>query len=287
MNGAEAQAMMDVHARSFAPAARALARADRARVARAYALCRIVDDLADDDGGLDAAARLALIERGVRGGTGGDPVADAALALFAERADGRFAFADLVAGVRGDVGAVRVADMAALDTYAQAVAGTVGIMVAALFDVPRRWHGRAAALGRAMQLTNICRDVAEDARAGRRYLPATLCPWEPEAVAAAGPAVRADVRCAVDALLHRADALYASGRAGLPALPPRLRLAVAVSAALYRGIGAEIRARGCDPLDARARVPAPRKAWLAAGAAVELAVPRPDMRRVALGGARA
>jgi phytoene synthase len=289
MSPAEAQAIMDRHARSFAPAARLLARGDRARVARLYALCRIADDLADADGGPQAAARLERIARQVRGGAGGDPVAREALALFAGRPDGRAAFADLVAGVRGDIGPVRMPDIPALDAYAHAVAGTVGVMVATLFDVPRAHHGRAADLGRAMQLTNICRDVAEDARAGRRYLPATLCPRSPEALAAPGADARAEIRGAVAALLDRAEALYASGRAGLPALPPRLRLSVAVSAALYRGIGDEIRARGCDPSQARARVPAPRKARLALGAAAGLVpVPVPARRhRPTRGDARA
>ncbi|KPP86731.1 MAG: phytoene synthase [Rhodobacteraceae bacterium HLUCCA08] len=278
MNPAEAQAIMDRHARSFAPAARALARRDRARVARLYALCRIVDNLADEDGSPAAAARLARIEHDVRHGSGGDPVAAAVCDVFDGRPTGRAAFVALVAGVRGDVGAVRMADMAALEAYAQAVAGTVGVMVAVLFDVPRAWHGRAADLGRAMQLTNICRDVAEDARADRRYLPATHCNWSPGALAAPDASVRADTRVAVGLLLDRADTLYGSGLAGLPALPPRLRLAVAVSAALYRGIGREIRALGCDPLGGRARVAPPRKARLALGATAGLVAPSAPRR---------
>ncbi|RDC71026.1 squalene/phytoene synthase family protein [Rhodovulum sp. 12E13] len=287
MSPTEAKAIMHRHARSFAPASRVLARSDRARVARLYALCRTVDDLADEDGGPAAAARLVSIERGVRRARGGNAVAAAACDLFEGRPEGRAAFADLVAGVRGDLGAVRIYDMASLEAYAHAVAGTVGIMVAVLFDVPRAWHGRAADLGRAMQLTNICRDVAEDARADRRYLPATLCDRSPGALAAPTPAARADVRAAVGTLLDRADALYASGRGGLPALPPRLRLAVAVSAALYRGIGGEIRAAGCDPLDGRACVPAPRKARLALGAAAGLVTLPAPRRRSLRGNARA
>ena len=62
MTGAEAEAIMARHARSFAPAARILARADRSRVAQLYALCRFVDDLADEDGSDAAAARLEAIE---------------------------------------------------------------------------------------------------------------------------------------------------------------------------------------------------------------------------------
>lgn len=270
----EAQAVMARHARSFAPAARLLARPDRARVARLYALCRCVDDLADEDGCAAAAARLARIAADLTIGSGGDPVAEDARALFDGGPDGLAAFRALVAGVRGDLGAAAVPDMSALDAYADAVAGGVGVMVASLFDVPRRWHGRAADLGHAMQLTNICRDVAEDAAAGRRYLPATLCPWAPEALREPSAGARADVRRAVATLLDRADQLYASGREGLGALPLRLRLAVAVAAALYRGIGGALRARGCDPYAGRAYVSGPRKLRLALGAVVALADPR-------------
>jgi phytoene synthase len=115
--------------------------------------------------------------------------------------------------------------------------------------------------------------VAEDARAGRRDLPGTLCPHAPRALAHPDPAVRSEARRAVGVLLDRADALYDSGRTGYPALPPRLRLAVAVAAGLYRGIGGELRARKCDPFSGRARVPAPRKARLALGAAAALVPP--------------
>ena len=275
MTGAEAEAIMARHARSFAPAARILARADRSRVAQLYALCRFVDDLADEDGSDAAAARLEAISLALRhGGSaahGADPIVDRARVLFAGRPCGLDAFAMLVDGVRGDIGAVRIADYAALDAYTHAVAGTVGIMIADLFDVEKRFHGAAADLGKAMQLTNICRDVAEDARAGRRYLPAALCRWQPEDIADPTPRIRADIRAAVATLLHRAEYLYASGRAGLGALPLRLRLAVAASSAIYRGIGAELRERDHDPLTGRVYVNGPRKLRLACGAVLALA----------------
>ncbi len=270
-----AQAVMDRHARSFAPPARLLGRAERAKVARLYALCRTVDDLADEDGGAEARDRLAVIEADIRAGHCTDPVASAADDLFTGRPRARRACADLVAGVRSDLSPVRIADMTALDAYAHAVAGTVGIMFAELFDVPPERQGPAADLGKALQLTNICRDVAEDARAGRRYLPATLCPHAPEALAKHDPAAARDARAAIAALLDRADGLYARGLAGLSALPARPRAAVAVAAALYRGIGTEIRAGRADPLTTRAVVPARRKALLAAQALLR----RPDMTR--------
>lgn len=268
MTDGEAQAIMDRHARSFAPAARLLRRADRQRVAQLYALCRTVDDLADEDGSVDAARRLARIHAALCLGNDCDPIARDVQILFAGRVDGLAAFGDLIAGVRGDLGRVEIADMDALDAYAHAVAGTVGIMMASLFDVPRAFHARAADLGKAMQLTNICRDVAGDAVAGRRYLPATLCPASPAEIAAPTPRVATDIRHAVTVLLGRSEDLYASGHQGLHALPPRVRVSVAIAASLYRGINGVLRDRGFDPMVARAYVPAPRKLRLAVGAGI-------------------
>ncbi|MDR9428552.1 MAG: squalene/phytoene synthase family protein [Salibaculum sp.] len=254
--------IMRQHARSFAPAARLLGRFDRARIARLYALCRTVDDLADNVGGPDIRARLVQLAEDLYRAHGDDPLAEEARDLFAGNATGLAAFGQLVMTVADDTGPCAVTDDAALDRYCMGVAGTVGIMVCALFDVDKRWHAAACDLGKAMQLTNICRDVRADAVAGRRYLPATLCPHTPQAIAGEAPEAARDVRAAVATLLQQADALYRSGRSGLPALPPRLRLAVAAASEVYGGIGDELRARDCDALSGRVVVPRRRKARL-------------------------
>lgn len=253
------------HARSFAPAARFLARPDHARIARLYALCRTVDDLADNIGGPAITARLMSFAEAVRSPGASDPLASEARLLFAGKPEGLASFVRFVQTVAADTGETCIADDAALDAYCMGVAGTVGLMVCTLFDIPRVWYGAAADLGKAMQMTNICRDVIEDAKVGRRYLPLTLCPHTPAEIAAAGPASRWGVRRAVGQLLTRADILYASGRAGLPGLPLRLRLAVASSAAMYRGIGDELHRRDCDPYLGRAFVPVWRKLLLVSG----------------------
>ncbi|MGI3209802.1 phytoene/squalene synthase family protein [Roseovarius tibetensis] len=258
------EAILSRHARSFAPAARLLPPEDHARIARLYALCRTVDDLADTEGGPQVQARLTALGAALRDTGGADPLAIEARALFDAAPEGLASFATLVETVAGDTGATRLADEAALDRYCMGVAGTVGVMICTLFDISARWHGPASDLGKAMQLTNICRDVAEDAAVGRRYLPRTLCPHAPDAILAAAPDTRRDVARAVAMLLARADTLYASGCAGLPVLPLRLRLAVAAAASMYSGIGAELRARSCDPLSGRVVVPKWRKLLLAA-----------------------
>lgn len=256
------------HARSFSPAARLLSRKDRARVATLYALCRTVDDLADNIGGLEIEARLVALSANLRLEVSDDPLAIEARALFAGRPGGLASFGHLVDTVAADTGATCLDDEAALDRYCFGVAGTVGVMICELFDVRAYSHSAAVDLGKAMQLTNICRDVVADANMGRRYLPYTLCPCTPQEIAAGGKAVQKDVRSAVAQLLTHADRLYASGREGLPALPFRLRLAISVASAIYAGIGAELRARSCDPMRGRAYVSAWRKAQLAAGGVI-------------------
>ena len=276
---------MRQHARSFAPAARLLGRNDRSHVARLYALCRTVDDLADTVGGPYVRARLVELSKDLSRPQRDDPLAEEARDLFAGDETGLAAFRQLVATVANDTGPFEMADDAALDRYCMGVAGTVGIMICVLFDVKTHWHAAASDLGKAMQLTNICRDVRADAEAGRRYLPATLCPHSPEAIAGGDPNAARAVQAAVATLLTRADALYWSGRAGLPALPPRLRLAVAAASELYAGIGDELRARDCDALSGRVVVPRHRKTRLFVTAVVSQlrlgVVQRPEVSHAA------
>jgi phytoene synthase len=118
----------------------------------------------------------------------------------------------------------------------------------------------AADLGLAMQLTNIARDVAEDARLGRVYLPeewleaAGLVPAD---VGDRAHALR--VHGVVQRLLDEADARYRSGQEGLKYLPVRSALAVATALRVYRAIGERVRADGARAWDCRARTSRWRK----------------------------
>jgi phytoene synthase len=121
----------------------------------------------------------------------------------------------------------------------------------------------ASQLGMAMQITNICRDVAEDAERGRVYLPASRLAGVGLTAAQIldGSAPRCALRGVISGLLSRADTLYRSAEAGLRFLPPRARLAVLLAGRLYRGIGVELLRRGADPFSGRAVVPLRYKAW--------------------------
>lgn len=259
---------MAYHARSFAPATRFLAQKDRSKVARLYMLCRTIDDIADEIGGQVGRNQLQTLHADLGDTDTKGLLATEAHDLFSGRPEGLAALCDLVATAASDTGPTCIVDDDALDVYCMGVAGTVGVMICALFDIDRRWHRAAADLGKAMQLTNICRDVAEDAKVGRRYLPLSSCPFPPRAIASGVPVAIAAAQSTMARLLDRADDLYLSGQSGLIALPVRLRLAVASAAAMYGGIGTELRRRNYAPLDGRAMVPVGRKVILAAAAVV-------------------
>ena len=155
----------------------------------------------------------------------------------------------LIDGLLQDQKLVRIADERTLRRYGYRVAGTVGLMCHVLDCDDEAARAHAIDLGIAMQLTNIARDVLEDAEMGRRYLPAS---WAgdvmPVHIIAAshipdGEVARA-VSAAVGQLLLLADEYYQSGAHGLPYLPLRAHIAIAVAARVYRQIGVQIAATG-------------------------------------------
>lgn len=278
--------------KSFALAGRLLPRRCRADAALLYAWCRRCDDAVDEPS--EPAARAAAVTRlraeldlvfgDADDGTAGptlDPVLRGMRSVVRRYAIPRRWAEDLVDGMAMDVGIVRFATVEALLLYAYRAAGTVGLMMARLMGARgAEALRRAADLGIAMQLTNVCRDVAEDAWRGRIYLPVELLAGagsEPGAATsnraegvpgtdvapAAAPAARA-----VRALLQIADTFYASGCAGLRFLPLRSAIGVHAAALIYREIGREIERRGCDVLAGRAVVPRARKVMLVLRAAL-------------------
>ena len=153
--------------------------------------------------------------------------------------------------------------------YAARVAGAVGVMMTLIMDVRSpQALARACDLGVAMQLTNIARDVGEDARLGRLYLPRQ---WLREAGIDADawlsePNLDERLRPIVARLLHEADALYARARAGIALLPANCRPAILAAALIYEEIGREIERNAFDSVTQRARVSATRKLLLMAQA---------------------
>ena len=252
------------HSKSFAFAGRLLPSWCRDDAAALYAWCRRCDDAVD--GPREAAARATAVAelrvelaRVYGAGVERDPVLAGFQEVVRRHAIPRRFAEDLVAGMAMDVGAVRYRTFDDLRLYCYRVAGTVGLMMAHLMGV-RDWSvlRRAVDLGVAMQLTNICRDVEEDAERDRIYLPAELLEAHRRPEDPGG-----EVGRAVAELLRRADELYASADVGLSALPLRCAIGIRAARLIYAEIGRVIAHRHFDVQAGRAVVSHGRKSWLA------------------------
>jgi phytoene synthase len=255
-----------------------------------YAFCRVADD-AVDHGGREAAL-AALRQRLARAYTGcpqDDPV-DRAFAWAVTRfALPRALPEALLEGFEWDLQSRRYETLEALEAYAARVAGSVGAMMSVLMGGRRpEVLARACDLGIAMQLTNIARDVGEDARAGRLYLPLA---WlreagiEPEAWLAR-PVFSPALGAVVARLLRAADELYARSAAGIADLPVACRPGMHAARLLYAGIGREVERAGLDSVSRRAVVPAGRKLAVLPRALAAALLPSPADGSAALESAR-
>ena len=271
----DARAVLRRHGRTFFFASHLLGRRHAERAATLYAFCRHVDNLADEASD-PKAARIALsgVADALRAGRAEDVWTCAMLSLQAGTGMAVAPALDLITGVASDLDEVRIADEAELVRYAYRVAGTVGLMMCAVLDVhDPRAHPFAVDLGIAMQLTNIARDVGEDARMGRRYLPASWIGDVPAtAIVAPDAALQRDLCDATRRLLALAERYYASGEAGLAFLPARARIAILAAARMYRAIGTRIAANDYRSWDQRAVVGSTAKAGHAAASVLRFAV---------------
>jgi phytoene synthase len=157
-----------------------------------------------------------------------------------------------------------IADEEGLVRYCYGVAGTVGLMMSSILGADRSRAGAAAIyLGVAMQMTNIARDVLEDAREGRRYLPGE---WVRNALPQemmASAEDKWDIASAVARLLDLADEYYALAAKGFPLIPSRSRRGIEIAAAVYREIGVSLREKKCAWWKGRVSVSLGRKLWVA------------------------
>jgi phytoene synthase len=180
-------------------------------------------------------------------------------------------FVQLTDGLADDVAGRRYADFGELALYCYRVASTVGLAMCSVLGVSDdQACGHAAELGVAMQLTNILRDVREDATQGRIYLPQdelAAAGWDADRLRRGG--VDAPFRALMRRQVARARSYYARGAAGLPYLSPDARFAILVASRVYGAILSEIERRDYDVFAGRARVSTPRKLVLLAGCYLE------------------
>jgi len=280
---ADCRAMLRGGSRTFFAAARVLPRRVHRPATALYAFCRVADDLVDAGGGAPALAHLRARLDGVYAGRPAPIPADRALAaVVARHAIPRALLDALLEGFAWDAAGRRYEDLPDLQAYAARVAGTVGAMMALLMgERSPAGVARACDLGIAMQLSNIARDVGEDARAGRLYLPLA---WLREAGVDPGawllrPVFKPAIGAVVARLLAAADALYARSDAGVAALPRDCRPGIGAARLLYAEIGAEVARHGHDSVTRRAVVPGRRKlALLARSAGAALRPATVDLR---------
>ena len=256
--------------KSFALASKMLPAGVRERATVLYAFCRVSDDRVDDDP--DASQRtIDLLRERLDCAYAGDPKPDpvdrAFAALLADTPIPRELPGLLLEGMEWDVLGRRYETLDDLEAYAARVAGTVGAMMTLVMgERSAETLARACDLGVAMQLTNVARDVGEDARNGRLYLPTD---WLAEAgidsdAWLAHPLPSPALGGVVARLLGEAEALYRRADHGVPLLPGGCRIAIRAARLAYSDIGRVIAANGYDSVTTRAFVSKPRKLWLLA-----------------------
>ena len=260
--------------KSFFAAGRLLPGEVREAAYGLYAFCRLSDDLVDDAATAsdrrDAVARLGRRVALAYAGTPADTPADRAFSEIV----GRYAIPEalpyaLIEGFAWDAEGRRYPDLSALHAYAARVAGSVGAMMALIMGARSPDAlARACDLGAAMQLTNIARDVGEDARMGRLYLPLdwmVAAGLDPVAFLA-DPRPSPALAGVVARLLAEADGLYQRAEAGIAALPSPCRPAIRAAALIYAEIGRVVAVQDHDSISTRARVGTARKLTLIARA---------------------
>lgn len=268
------------HAKTFYFASHVLPAAKRRDAYAVYAFCRHVDDeidlAADEPARIHAFAQLndllaaayaqediapSLAEK--------QPWLPAFRETAQRRAIPRNYFEDLLTGVEMDRGRVRIGTWEELDRYCYHVASIVGLIMVHVLTEPAPELARPALdLGTAMQLTNILRDIGEDFKLDRIYLPMTeLEKFGVAETDIAGHVIDDRFRALMRCQIERARAFYRAAEPGIAALPnDGSRLTVRLMSTIYGAILDEIERAGDDVYVRRARVSFPRKLWLALGA---------------------
>ncbi len=251
------------NAKSFAFAAVFFDRATYAASHAFYAWCRACDDAIDNAANKDEALRNLntvkdLTKKAVQGRLNFVTVDDsthvvagiAVAPFYALQAlvkqyelEPKYLF-ELLQGMYWDLIKTSYTDFIELDQYCYYVASTVGLTMCQILGLPRTQfestaYRYAEAMGQAMQLTNIARDVLEDYKMGRVYLPLKLLKQyqlEPAHLFADNKKLLA----VVTDVVNRADELYRLGKLGIVYLPNRAGFAVLLAANLYRAIGRKI-----------------------------------------------
>jgi phytoene synthase len=241
----------------------------RRAITALYAFCREVDDVVDECSDANVARmKLAWWRGEIARVYAGAPQHPVALALTEVVCGFRLPqehLLSIIDGMEMDLDCSRYPDFAALRVYCHRVAGVVGLLSAEIFGyTDPRTLGYAADLGLAFQLTNIIRDVGEDMRRQRIYLP--LDEMEQHGVSIADITAARETenfRKLMEFQIDRALDTYRQAYAALPAVDRKAQRVGLVMAAIYRALLQEVRADGCRVLTRRTSLTPLRKFWIA------------------------
>ena len=228
--------------KSFYWASFFLPKKNRIAASRLYSICRYLDDVADNSK-LDTSSEIKNIFNQIKENESSE------INIFFKKNNINLGILkDLIDGLISDQQNVRVTDEKELIDYSYKVAGTVGLMMLPIIntkDAEARKH--AIDLGIAMQLTNIARDVYEDAKMNRLYLPKE---WLGQVSVSDLIDNKLDdqkkrlIELSIKNLIELSDKFYANGFSGMKFIPLRTRLAIFFAAKIYKGIGEKIKSDG-------------------------------------------
>ncbi|MGV3652393.1 MAG: phytoene/squalene synthase family protein [Devosia sp.] len=291
---ASSEAAIRDGSKSFAAAARLFDKPTRDDAVMLYAWCRHCDDVIDGqtlghdqqaDFRRGQAERLAELRRrtkaALEGGQAEDEIFEALRRVVANNAIPAIHPQELLYGFQMDVEERHYATLDDTYEYCYHVAGVVGVMMAMIMGArDPAVLDRASDLGIAFQLTNIARDVVDDARMGRCYLPDELLARHGvTSVDPDDPEQRRRLHKAALELLDIADRYYDSALVGMAALPPRSAWAIAAARRVYRAIGARLRSGGPSAWDRRVSTTRAQKLGLLSTALLDVATSRFAPRR--------
>lgn len=277
------------HGRTYFLASRLLPASQRPAIHALYGFARWVDDLVDSCAPLASGDRAEALDRvesqlgaALALGRSEHPLLTALVDTAQQHRLEPDLFTDFVASMRMDLTVSDYPTRAALDRYMYGSAAVIGLQVLPVLgtvSTPADAAPYAARLGRAFQLTNFLRDIAEDLDRGRVYLPTdelSAFGVDRERLLWCRRTGRSDaaVRRALSDQVARTRAVYRAAEPGIGLLSPRSRPCVATAFTLYSEILDRIVDSGYEVFGARATVPAPRRLGVAAQAYSAVALSR-------------
>ena len=241
----------------------------RRAITALYAYCREVDDVVDEcQDPQVAATKLAWwrteLDR-LYAGNPEHPVTQALLPVLKEFTLPQEQLLEIIDGMQMDLQQTRYLDFKALSLYCYRVASVVGLLAAEIFGyTDRATQKYAHDLGMAFQLTNIIRDVGEDARRGRVYLPVDeLQRFNVPVADILNSRYSENFKALMEFQIERAEHYYAQAMSQLPAVDRKAQRPGLVMAAIYRAVLDEIKRDGCQVLSQRTSLTPIRKLWIA------------------------